>query len=181
MHISILWRLCRYNSLQQIEQHVESTSEATGQVELDVHHAPDLLSGKWAAIHLSISTEHPYRKRSSANGQIRFGETSRGESDLVSASIKHRAAHWHNAVLASIRTGTQATVRMWVKQNVQLDMGLARTGQMMMFLMLLASLFSCLHSLYWWEKSFMLNLYSVEYTYLPEIIIMQMLVIWATI
>jgi hypothetical protein len=86
-----------------------------------------ITSGQPAAIHLSISTEHPYSTRSSANGQIRFGEAFRGESELVSASFKHRAVHWHNSVPASIRTGTLATVknklRKWVKQNVPIDWG----------------------------------------------------------
>ena len=86
-----------------------------------------ILSGKPAALHLSISTEHPYRTRSSTNGQIRFGEAFSGESELVCASFKHRAVHWHNAVPASIRTGTLATVknklRKWVKQNVPIDWG----------------------------------------------------------
>ena len=80
-----------------------------------------------AAIHLSISTKHPYRTRNAANGQIRFGEAFRGESDLVTASFKHRAVHWYNAVPASVRTGTLSTVkyklRMWVKQSVPIDWG----------------------------------------------------------
>ena len=86
-----------------------------------------IVSTKPASINLSISTQHPYRTRNAANGQIRFGESFRREADLVTSSFKHRAVHWHNAVPANVRTGTLATVkhklRMWVKQNVPIDWG----------------------------------------------------------
>ena len=86
-----------------------------------------IVSTKPASINLSISTQHPYRTRNAANGQIRFGKSYRAESDLVNASFNNRAVHWHNAVPARVRTGTLATVkhklRMWVKQNVPIDWG----------------------------------------------------------
>ena len=84
-------------------------------------------SGKPASIHDSISTQHPYRTRNAATGQIRFGENFRGESSLVQASFKHRAVHCYNAVPTSVRTGSLATVkkklRKWVKLNVPIDWG----------------------------------------------------------
>ena len=58
-------------------------------------------------------------------GQIRFGETFRGDSTLISASFKYRAVHWFNVVPVSFRTGTVAFVktklRKWVGQNVPID------------------------------------------------------------
>ena len=84
-------------------------------------------SGKPAAIHDSISTQHPCKTRNAATGQIRFGENFRGESSLVQASFKHRAVHCYNAVPTSVRTGSLATVkkklRKWVKLNVPIDWG----------------------------------------------------------
>ena len=62
-----------------------------------------------------------------AQGQIRFGELFRGDSELVLSSFKHRALHSYNAVPHSVRTGSLPTVkhklRNWVKQNVQIDWG----------------------------------------------------------
>ena len=84
-------------------------------------------SGKPAAIHDSISTQHPYETRNAAIGQIRFGENFRGDSSLVKASFKHRAVQYYNAVPTSIRTGSLATVkkklRKWVKLNVPIGWG----------------------------------------------------------
>ena len=86
-----------------------------------------ITSGKPASMHLSLTTEYPYRTRSAAQGQIRFGELFRGESELVMSSFKHRAVHSYNAVPPIVRTGTLATVKHnlknWVKQNVQIDWG----------------------------------------------------------
>ena len=84
-------------------------------------------SGKPSSIFESISTQHPYRTRNATSGHIRYGKTFRGDSSLVTASFKHRAVHWYNAVPVSVRTGSLATVkhklRKWVKQNVPVDWG----------------------------------------------------------
>lgn len=86
-----------------------------------------ITSGKPVGIHQSISTQHPYRTRNATTGQIRYGEHFRGESSLIQASFKHRAVHWYNAVPASVRTGSLATVKhklkKWVKLNVPIDWG----------------------------------------------------------
>ena len=55
-----------------------------------------ITSGKPASISKSISTEHPYRTRSAAHGQIRYGESFRGETELVMTSFKYRALHCPN-------------------------------------------------------------------------------------
>ena len=57
-----------------------------------------ITSGKPASMHSSLTTEYPYRTRSAAQGQIRFGELFRGDSELVLSSFKHRALHSYNAV-----------------------------------------------------------------------------------
>ena len=86
-----------------------------------------IMSGKPASIHESLSVDYPYRTRNAANGHIRFGEEFRGDSDLVTASFKHRAVHCYNMVPRSVRTGTLETVkhklRNWVKKNVPIDCG----------------------------------------------------------
>ena len=86
-----------------------------------------IISGKPSVIHESISTQHPYGTRNASIGLIRFGETFRGDSSLISASFKHRAVHWYNDVPASVRTGSLATVKYklkkWIKQNVPIDWG----------------------------------------------------------
>ena len=86
-----------------------------------------ITSGKPASMHSSLTTEYPYRTRGAAQGQIRFGELFRGDSELVLSSFKHRALHSYNAVPHSVRTGSLPTVkhklRNWVKQNVQIDWG----------------------------------------------------------
>ena len=58
-----------------------------------------ITSGKPASMHSTITTEYPYRTRSAAQGQIRFGESFRGESELVMSSFKHRAVHSYNGGL----------------------------------------------------------------------------------
>ena len=86
-----------------------------------------ITSEKPSVIHQSISTQHPYNTRSAATGLIRFGETFQGDSSLITASFKHRAVHWYNAVPVSVRTGSLATVKYklkkWIKQNVPIDWG----------------------------------------------------------
>ena len=86
-----------------------------------------ITTGKPVSMKKSITTEYPYVTRRAAHGQIRYGETFRGDSDLVSASFKHRALHCYNAVPTSVRTGTLATVKqklkVWVKQNIPIDWG----------------------------------------------------------
>lgn len=86
-----------------------------------------ILSGKPASISESISTQHPYRTRNAASGLIRFGESFRGDSSLVSASFKHRAVHWYNDVPVGVRTGSIPTVKYklkkWIKLNVPIDWG----------------------------------------------------------
>ena len=84
-------------------------------------------SGKPAMLSLSLSTQYPYRTRSAAMGQIRFGETFFGDSSLISSSFKHRAVHWYNAVPVSVRSGSISSMkrklREWVWKNVPLDWG----------------------------------------------------------
>ena len=79
-------------------------------------------SGKPSPLSKSISTQHPYDTRNATFGQIRFGETFRGDSSLYIASFKYRAVHWFNAVPISVRTGTLETVKKklkkWVWNNV---------------------------------------------------------------
>ena len=78
-------------------------------------------------MHKSISTNHPFRTRSATMGLIRFGETFRGQSNLVNLSFRHRAVQFYNLVPVHVRTGSNATVkkklRKWVYQNVPLDWG----------------------------------------------------------
>ena len=58
-------------------------------------------------------------------GQIRFGETFFGNSSIISASFKHRAVHWYNAVPVSVRDGSIGSVKKklkaWVLKNIPLD------------------------------------------------------------
>ena len=86
-----------------------------------------ITSSKPSVLHQSISTQYPYRTRRAAAGQIRFGETFHGDSSLISASFKHRAVHWYNAVPVDVRTGSLETVkyklRKWIRQNVPIDWG----------------------------------------------------------
>ena len=60
-------------------------------------------------------------------GLIRFGETFRGQSNLVNLSFRHRAVEFYNSVPVHVRTGSNATVkkklRKWVYQNVPVDWG----------------------------------------------------------
>ena len=75
----------------------------------------------------SISTTHPIRTRSAAMGHIRFGETFRGQPNLVNLSFRHSTVQSYNLVPAHVRTGSIATVknklRKWVYQNVPIDWG----------------------------------------------------------
>ena len=78
-------------------------------------------------MHKSISTNHPFRTRSATMGLIRFGETFRGQSNLVNLSFRHRAVQFYNLVPVHVRTGNNATVkkklRKWVYQNAPVDWG----------------------------------------------------------
>ena len=82
-------------------------------------------SGKPSPLSKSISTQHPYGTRNATLGQIRFGESFRGDSSLTKASFRYRAVHWFNAVPISVRNGALETVkkklRKWVWQNVPID------------------------------------------------------------
>ena len=84
-----------------------------------------ITTGKPAPLYNSISTQHPYPTRNATFGQIRFGETFRGESSLSNASFRNRAVHWFNAVPVSVRTGKLPTVkrklRKWIWQNIPID------------------------------------------------------------
>ena len=82
-------------------------------------------SGKPSPLSKSIYTQHPYGTRNATLGQIRFGESFRGDSSLTKASFRYRAVHWFNAVPISVRNGALETVkkklRKWVWQNVPID------------------------------------------------------------
>ena len=84
-----------------------------------------ITTGKPAPLYNSISTQHPYPTRNATFGQIRFGETFRGESSLSIASFRNRAVHWFNAVPVSVRTGKLPAVkrklRKWIWQNIPID------------------------------------------------------------
>ena len=84
-----------------------------------------ICSGKPALLSQALESNFPYRTRSAAMGQIRFGETFFGNSSIISASFKHRAVHWYNAVPVSVRDGSIGSVKKklkaWVLKNIPLD------------------------------------------------------------
>ena len=87
-----------------------------------------ICSGKPAILSQSLTTTgYPYRTRSAARGQIRFGETFVGNSSITHASFKYRAVQWYNTVPVSVRTGTLQSVKRklkeWVRKSVPLDWG----------------------------------------------------------
>ena len=84
-------------------------------------------TGKPAGIHMTISTDHPYRTRSATNERIRYGESFQGGSSLIVASFKHRAVHWFNQVSPEVYSGSLSVVKHklkeWVRKNVDIDWG----------------------------------------------------------
>ena len=50
-----------------------------------------IVSGKPTLLHKNISTHHPRNTRGAAAGLIRYGESFRGDSSLITATFKHRA------------------------------------------------------------------------------------------
>ena len=82
-------------------------------------------SGLPSSLRESISTDHPLNTRNAAGGLIRFGETFRGESNLINLSFRYRAAQMFNKVPVCVRTGSLLSVKKklkkWVCQNVPID------------------------------------------------------------
>ena len=79
-----------------------------------------LKTGKPKPLFQSLSSDYPYRTRSSASGQIR-----QDDSFSVQTTFKYRAMQYFNSVPASIRVGSTATVRRklkeWIKSNIPID------------------------------------------------------------
>ena len=87
-----------------------------------------ICSGKSAILSQSLTTTgYPYRTRSAAMGQIRFGEAFCGNTSITDASFKYRAVRWYNTVPVNARTGNLPSVKRklkeWVRKNVPLDWG----------------------------------------------------------
>ena len=86
-----------------------------------------IVSGKPPLLHKNISTHHPRNTRGAAAGLIRYGESFRRDSSLITATFKHRAVQMYNTVPVSVRTGSLETVKTklkkWIRVNVPIDWG----------------------------------------------------------
>ena len=73
-------------------------------------------------LHASLPTDHPYRTRNAAVGNIRFNETF-----ISTNTFKYRAMTWYNSVPSSVKSGKLASVkrklRIWIEENVAVDWG----------------------------------------------------------